>query len=359
MSTTHSTTFEKPNKTIIKKKKLSPKVHGEGISPIIGDFYKPKKTEPRKYNTNTGLSKISEWLQIEGCPCKIISVDEDKVTLNSFSATSNRNFEISIKELNNVFILCPLEDSYITNLDKYPGGKINQVEFTKREEVKKLKKQLETCVNKSDNKVIKRIIGDKFWQLFVSQGAPYIGINKYKKYISGEIELSTLERFGCEIFNRNCRWVPPVDITYEEFKSCPSYPAPLGIRPKDFCLPSELIETIRELIKQIMAFDNIESTCLETIIPIENKIKHRCLWCGKVVNAKEYCSEYGSKDNFIEICHRDPHQRFLYTNMYWGHGECNRRQGGYSEEDRIEDALRLIRNNPDYIEKYKLVNPFK
>ena len=28
----------------------------------------------------------------------------------------------------------------------------------------------------------------------------------------------------------------------------PSYPAPLGIRSKDFCLPSELIETIKELI---------------------------------------------------------------------------------------------------------------
>ena len=27
--------------------------------------------------------------------------------------------------------------------------------------------------------------------------------------------------------------------------------------------------------------------------------------------------------------------------MYWGHGECNRRQGGYSESDRIIDGLRL------------------
>ena len=34
----------------------------------------------------------------------------------------------------------------------------------------------------------------------------------------------------------------------------------------------------------------------------------------------------------MEICHRDPNDRFLVRNMYWGHGECNRRQGGYSEE---------------------------
>ena len=36
------------------------------------------------------------------------------------------------------------------------------------------------------------------------------------------------------------------------------------------------------------------------------------------------------KDNFIEICHKDPNERFLKKNMYWGNGECNRRQGGYS-----------------------------
>jgi len=35
--------------------------------------------------------------------------------------------------------------------------------------------------------------------------------------------------------------------------------------------------------------------------------------------------------------------------MYWGHGECNRRQGGYTETERIQDALGLINFNPaDY-----------
>ena len=27
--------------------------------------------------------------------------------------------------------------------------------------------------------------------------------------------------------------------------------------------------------------------------------------------------------------------------MYWGHGECNRRQGGYSESTCINDGFRL------------------
>jgi hypothetical protein len=328
--------------------------------PEIGDYYKPNKTLPRKYITNSGISKKPEWLQIEGCPCIITSVSEanQTVELNSFSAAPDRNFMIKLDDLRDNFIKCPLVDAYITNLNKYPKGKIHQSEFNKRYEVSKLKKNLEKCVNKSDNEIIKKILGDKFWQLFVSQGAPYIGIDKYNKYIDGEIKLNSLERFGCVFFNRNSRWAPPIDITYEEFKSSSSYPAPLGIRPKDFCLPSELIGTILELIKQIMAFNNIDSTCLKTIIQIENNKKHRCLWCGEVINAQDYCSTYGSKDNFIEICHRDPKQRFLKTNMYWGHGECNRRQGGYSEEDRIEDALRLLRNNFAYCEKFKDLNPF-
>ena len=44
--------------------------------------------------------------------------------------------------------------------------------------------------------------------------------------------------------------------------------------------------------------------------------------------------------------------------MYWGHGECNRRQGGYSEIDRIEDAIILLKNNPEYREQYMKYNPF-
>ena len=27
--------------------------------------------------------------------------------------------------------------------------------------------------------------------------------------------------------------------------------------------------------------------------------------------------------------------------MYWGHCDCNRRQGGYTENDRIRDGLRI------------------
>jgi len=324
----------------------------------IDQFYKPHKTEARNYITKTGISKNEEWLQIEGCPCKVISINDNNITLNSLSASSDRNFVISKKELYNGFDMCPVVDSYITKLDKYPEEKILVSEFIKKDEVKLFKKKIDKCLQNSKNILMRKILGDKFDQMSASQGGGGITISMYHKFINVLTFKSPLTHFGDPIFNRNSRWAPPIDITFEEFKKSPSYPAPMGIRRKDFCLPSELIETMEELIRQIMAFDNIDSSCLETIITKKSDKKHKCLWCGEIINACDYNSNYGSKDNFIEICHRDPNQRFISTNMYWGHGECNRRQGGYSEEDRIEDALRLLKNNPCYVEKYKLVNPF-
>ena len=110
------------------------------LKPKIGEFYKPRKTKPRKFITKNGESKIPEWLQIEECPCKIMSIDDEYITLNCFSASSDRIFRVSITEFKSDFIICPLIDCYITNLDKYPQGRILQSEFIDREEVKKLRK---------------------------------------------------------------------------------------------------------------------------------------------------------------------------------------------------------------------------
>ena len=78
---------------------------------------------------------------------------------------------------------------------------------------------------------------------------------------------------------------------------------------------------------------------------------HKCKWCGEEIDAFNYSSTYSSKDNFIEICHRDPNERFIPSNMYWGHGECNRQQGGYSEEDRVQQIIRLLKAQPELLEK--------
>ena len=154
-----------------------------------GSYYLPKKTIPRKYLTSKGFSKLYEWIQIEECPCVCIDLNEEFITLNSFSSSPERKFKVSIEEFKDQFSDCQIEDGFIVGLKKYPGGKIHLSEFDKRSEVKILEKKIQECVLKSENQLMKQILGDKFWQLFCSQGAPYIKINNYSKYKKGELKL--------------------------------------------------------------------------------------------------------------------------------------------------------------------------
>lgn len=306
-----------------------------------------KQTIPRNYDTLKGISKEKEYLQIQGVPCKIVKYNNETnmFTLNSFTSGSSRYFTISQQDFDNNFIKVKPNNDGDLQLDAYPIP-INVSEFDKREDVKNLEKKIrQIIVNQNVNEIVRKILKDKLFQLIQSQGAPYITIVDYYKFKNGELALSKHKRFGNEIFNRNNRWCPPIDITYEEYSSSPSYPAPLGIRPKDFCLPSELINTIKDLIIQIVNFDGIDENSFEEmkkIIPFIYKKEHVCKYCGEKINIEDYYSTYKSCDNYIEICHRDPNDRFLSRNMYWGHGECNRRQGGYSESDRMHDGARLM-----------------
>ena len=174
-------------------------------------------------------------------------------------------------------------------------------------------------------------------------------------------ELTLKEKhFGEPLFNRSSRCSPVVDhLSWEEYRASPSYPYPIGIRNKDFCLPSEMIAVSVEMIRQLLTLKNVEDKYREKIQKIftdfniepqfNNFVTHRCTYCGEEIDLNEYSSNYASETNYIEICHRDPNACFCMGNMYWGHGECNRRQGGYTETERIEDALGLINYNPtDY-----------
>ena len=71
------------------------------------------------------------------------------------------------------------------------------------------------------------------------------------------------------------------------------------------------------------------------------------------IDMLQYSSGYSSKNNFIEICHKDPNNRFLPDNMYWGFGESNRQQGGYSEEERIKQVLNLLKHNQNHLKLFE------
>ena len=320
-----------------------------------GDYVLPSKTMALHYVTSSqkGISAKKEWGLVEGCPALVIHVDSDFILVNSLHSSCDRHFKLTRENLFNLENIEPDENGYL-NCPKYPLA-IHIEEFNKREEVKKLEKEIDKMIKKDTCDVkVKKIIEDKLFQMIQSQGAPYVTIDQYLNYKSGEIKISGHKRFGSEIFNRNSRWCPPIEISYDEYVKSPSYPAPLGVRPKDFCLPSELSLTMKELLSQIYNFKNIDKTSFEDIKEhLEERDVHKCKYCGECIDANDYSSTYKSENNFMEICHRDPNDRFLVRNMYWGHGECNRRQGGYSEDDRIADGLRLLATNPEHLEKYK------
>jgi hypothetical protein len=326
------------------------------------EFYISKKSFPRQCLTIKGaLYKEFEWVQIEGVPCIVTNTEVDNdgnttaIIMNSFTSDPDKNFKVTTEELEEHFSRAIMsKDGFILGLSKYPDGKIHISEFKKRTDVKNITGQFKKIPNKD--------LVSKLDQTVVTQGSVHaITITEYFSYMDGTIKLKSTENFGDPIFNRAKRWCPPINISFEEFKSSISYPAPIGVRPKDFCLPSEIITSVLELVTQMTCFLNsdpeviniIKTNILDIYAPdTVITASYCCKWCNKLVDASMCKSEYKTATNYIEICHRDPNDRFLPRNVYWGHGDCNRRQGGYTEEDRIVDALTLLKYNPEYLKKY-------
>ena len=326
-----------------------------------------KQTKPRHYLTKNGLgSKNKEYLQIFGVPLIVTKFKDEVATLNSLTSSAGREFEVSTQELITDFVKGELDNSgVITNLDpkKYPQP-VNVSEFYCRDTFGDFKKDIEGWVRSLDNSLLQKIFDDKLFQMVQTQGAPFKPIpelEKFKMSTTQELQgMSQHKRYKTQIFNRNCRWCPVADyMSWDDFNQCSSYPFPIGIRAKDFCLPSEMQKVLVEMIRQILTFKNVDEKYRLQMQQIFSKYNinnvfdntscHCCKYCGCEIDMNAYSSQYKSEDNYIEICHRDPNSHFCVKNMYWGHGECNRRQGGYTETEIIEDALGLINYNPtDY-----------
>jgi len=308
----------------------------------------PHKTEVRyEMLKSGGMSKEKQWMQIEGVPCKIVCCDVESKTLivNSFAIDPNSNFRISYEEAAENFTqIEPTMEGFL-ELEKY-NEPIHVSEFEKRSEVKSFRSAINKLIKDPElSPSIKKVFDDKLSQLFASQGSAFcVTIPKYEEYKLG-VTQHCHKRIGDPVFNRKTRFCPPVDISYEEFEKSPSFPAPLGIRHKDCCLPSKLLDTVKEMINQIMNFKHISEKDFAIVKKkfsfVEKQAVHCCKYCGEAVDIEKYSSKYKSSDNYIEICHRDPEGSFTTENMYWGHGECNRRQGGYSETCIIKDGYRL------------------
>jgi hypothetical protein len=320
----------------------------------INDYIIPSKTSYRVKYSNNITSSMLLWSQVEGVPCKVIDIKNNGLILNSFSSSDNKTcFKIEKEDLL-YFEKATLVDGYIVNLQSYPSNRLSIKEFDIRSEITSFIKEVKKYI-KTHN-IISKIIDDKLEQLRASQGCTdTIKIDQYISYLSNKNEFnSKLKRVGDPIFNRSTRWSPPIKMSYEEFKNSNSFPAPLGVRTKDFSLPSSVLKCLKEMIKQVCLFQNINPPEeLKKLLNIDDLIpKHKCKWCNNIINADEYTSEYSSQENFIEICHRDPNGNFDPDNVYWGHGTCNREQGGYSEGERVKQALRLLLNDKNLLNEH-------
>lgn len=280
-------------------------------------------------------------------PCKVILNDELNVKLLPFNGKS---FILISKEIfENEFYHLERDEMYVYT-SNYPDGRIPISEFdVKPISIKKLKKHFE---GKNILNMIKKVEHDSFH----SKGnQSCITINEYDKYKS-KPKTNKLERIGDPIFNRSVRHSPPISksFTRENFENSLSYPAPIGIREEDFSFPSEQNNILIELLNQIFSCKNAPECPEEISIQLGLNIRvnsHVCLWCGEVIDISELNQEYCSKEHTINFCHRIPELGTKRGNVYIGHCSCNREQGGYSELQRIEQIIRLAKNNPVYREK--------
>lgn len=316
----------------------------------LGDYVVSNQTLPHKpVKKNGEIYKNEEWCEIAHSPSKVIKIDETGMILNSFCSDSESIFKVNESEYGR-FKKVEIEDDYL-QLEFYENFHIS--EFEKRKELKEFLSILNRIKLLKIQPELIDLILTKIPQIISSQGSTKcITIQNYMIYKDGKNPLNVLKDIGDSIFNRTSRWAPSINISPKEFKQSPSYPAPLGVRSKDFCFPSELIETIKELLIQIANFENVTEDSfskLQKKFPFIHKKNHCCKYCGESIDLLDCKTEYKSQTNHIEICHRDPNDRFLTHNVYWGHGECNRRQGGYTEKERIFDGLRLALIDPTQI----------
>ena len=324
----------------------------------IGDYIVSKKTLALHKKTNSGTSKQLEWISAD-TPSIVKEVNSENILIDNFCKSHTTQHIVPIEELT-YFTKCETNESgHILGLKWYPGESIHETEFDKRKDVRDFEKDLkETIKELPESDMVRILLRDKLAQIRASQGAAFMKIPNTLKLIPEEVRKEKTKRYDFMIYNRNTRWSPPISesYSYEEYEKSINFIRPIGIRSKDFCLPSELVDTYKVMIKQIICFKNVDPETKKKLmdflkIDSSNCVEvHKCKWSGKEIDVDEYSSTYSSKDNFIEICHRDPNDRFLARNMYWGFGESNRQQGGYSEENRVKQIAKLCKYNPEMME---------
>jgi hypothetical protein len=332
---------KKPSEKKPSTKKPSTKKSSAAINDTT-KFAAPIKSFTVKTN-----KKKEDWI-CANCPGYILMETEEYVQFKPFNKS---NFIVVDKEyFQTNFIHLERDNEYVYT-EFYPNGKIEIKEFSvERISLSSIKKHF-----KNDLSIV-RLLEKMDQDSYCGKGNTHcINISDYKNYIENK-KTSKLERIGDPYFNRSSRHTPPIYNTFSrtDFENCLSFPAPIGIRAEDFALPSEQNKILIDLITQI--FNCVNAPELPELFKKKFgmtivKNSHICNWCGETVDISKLNQEYCSKEHSINFCHRDPVIGTKIENVYIGHCSCNREQGGYSEEQRFEQFLRLIKNNPSFLKR--------
>lgn len=246
----------------------------------------------------------------------------------------------------------------------------------------KLSKDIISCTNKITKKYIKDDNEKKYIKKKIDQIEPSSGCTKTYTIIQAKeilecknvSELNIPQSKGSQIFNRTKRYNKPIhDTSRKNFERSESYPYPDGLRCKDYSSPKQLCLVSLKLRLNYFKIYNNKVICEELINRLQNiinkyseeldpeylkiindiiKKKQVCHYCNNRLIKDDLLSNgYGSQTNNSELCHRDPNKHTTYDNIYWGHGECNRRQSNNTEYEIVLKGLELLYNNPIYITK--------
>jgi hypothetical protein len=287
-----------------------------------------------------------EWI-CQNIPCIVLYTDSTQVTIKPFN--KSRNFDVPIQDFNDQFV--PLvRDAEFVYTEHYPTGKIHISEFSVNPiSIAELKNHFDNDPNFV--KLLKKVENDSYGG---KGNNSCIIIKDFCKFKENP-QSSKLERVGDPIFNRSTRHTVPVpkDLTRENYEQSPSFPAPIGIRLEDFSWPSEQNEILCELLTQIFNCVNAPECPVsfkEKFSLIITPNSHMCEWCGETMDIQDLNQVYCSKEHSVNFCHRDPLVGTKKGNVYIGHCSCNREQGGYSEDERIKQIIRLAKYNSKYRE---------
>jgi hypothetical protein len=285
-----------------------------------------------------------EWL-CQCVPCYIISKTDDEVVIKAFNKA--RECKVTNEMFTTHFITLNRDSEYVY-ADSYPNGRIAIVEFTINPiSIAELSNHFK------ENTEFVGLLDKAYQDSYVGKGNTFcINMKKYADYESNK-QISKLERIGDPIFNRTSRHTVPIQGTFsrDDFENCASFPAPIGIRAEDFALPSEQNDILREMLTQIFncvgAPDCPPDLQAKLGIQITSN-SHMCEWCGERMDISSLNQQYCSKEHSVNFCHRDPVVGTKRGNVYIGHCSCNREQGGYSEEQRVMQIIRLAKYNENY-----------